>query len=348
MSSNFIAQPLVSEDGSPATDPTVVVRVFNKNELPNIQSQLTPYTMRTLEMIHQIHSPSEITYFLCQAIAFRGFHPNMPKCNTSPTVEPEKYEQSVFTKMYPAPRYLPFLGDECGVIISAERIGTVQPGKDGNIMEVVVEAMRHTTKLIRSDNTSAAGPSYEFVLPTSEDIMKHMTSIDAAKYPESAASAHGWRNSVNQCLTAGQGINFLSYGVPRDRNHRYILLERAFNGSIILGSGKCRAINDLKPKKARRTSIVQATPPPELPQALPQQMVFPPAPLPTHTLQDPQLSDQRWVYTALAETAPDTLSSVRQDPADGEQQAEVQRGRCIVDIEKDLMSGLAWYQNLIK
>ena len=63
---------------------------------------------------------------------------------------------------------------------------------------------------------------------------------------------------MNQCLTHGQGWNFLTFP-PTDgsKNKRHLLFERAFNESVVIGSGQCKAFNDMKPNKRRGQSLVR-------------------------------------------------------------------------------------------
>jgi hypothetical protein len=65
---------------------------------------------------------------------------------------------------------------------------------------------------------------------------------------------------VNQCLTHGQGWNFLTFA-PMDgtKNKRHLLFERAFNGSIVVGSGQCKSFNDMKPNRRRGPSPTKQT-----------------------------------------------------------------------------------------
>lgn len=54
---------------------------------------------------------------------------------------------------------------------------------------------------------------FKVLSPTSEDVMRKMSEKDEKKYPATELAACDWKSSAadNQCLTAGQGIKFLSY-----------------------------------------------------------------------------------------------------------------------------------------
>ena len=116
-------------------------------------------------------------------------------------------------------------------------------------MDDVVEGIRQMT-LPSSDGNG-------YLPPTTVTIQLFMSTLWPEKYDSNVADAKGWRNSVNQCLTHGQGINFLTYSVD-GKNKRHLLFERAFNGVCVLGSGQCKALNDMA--KAAKKS--QAPSPP--------------------------------------------------------------------------------------
>ena len=72
---------------------------------------------------------------------------------------------------------------------------------------------------------------------------------------------------MNQCLTHGQGWNFLTFApIDGTKNKRHLLFQRAYNGSYIVGSGQCKGLNDLKPKsravitRPRRPSRTPSSP----------------------------------------------------------------------------------------
>lgn len=133
-------------------------------------------------------------------------------------------------------------------------------------MNDVVEAIRQETQ----PNTSANNTYY--VPPPTIDIQKYMSLTWPEKYPEYVAETKGWNNSVNQGLTHGQAWNFLTYDPLEGKSKRHLLVERAFNGVCVLGSGQCKRLNDMKPKHsptnpraASRRHVIsqpQCSPPP--------------------------------------------------------------------------------------
>ena len=110
-------------------------------------------------------------------------------------------------------------------------------------MDDIIEAIRHKTTPAIVDGQTRWMP------PTTQDIQQFMSCTWPTKYRSDVADAKGWKNTVNQCLTHGQGWNFVTYVPQTGKNKRHCLVERAFNGVCILGSGVCKGLNDRKPKK---------------------------------------------------------------------------------------------------
>jgi hypothetical protein len=165
-----------------------------------------------------------------------------PVCNVRSTTSLEVYDMKSMIQKNPLPPLLPFLADTCATIIP-ESCDRHTPGA----MDDVIAAIRATTRLITPEN--------HFTAPTTIEIQEWLSSHRPEKYPASKENAAGWRNTVNQCLTHGQGWNFLTYPpVEGSKNKRHLLFERAFNGTYIVGSGQCKGLNDLKPKKRLRAS----------------------------------------------------------------------------------------------
>jgi len=160
-----------------------------------------------------------------------------------------------FTERSGLPHHLPFIGDDCAQIIPF----TASKPNHG-VMEDIIEAIRRTTTLQLNNETPVFYP------PTTGDIQSYLASRWPQKYPATYGVASGWRNTVNQCLTHGQGWNFLTFPpIDGTKNKRHLLFERAFNASYIVGSGQCKSLNDLKPKSkttVQRTRRPIATPPP--------------------------------------------------------------------------------------
>ena len=120
-------------------------------------------------------------------------------------------------------------------------------------MDDVVEAIRQTTTAVTTpDNTT------QWMPPATQDIQQYMSSTWPNKYRPDIADAKGWKNSVNQCLTHGQGWNFLTYVPQVGKNKRHFLVERAFNGVCVLGSGVCKGLNDRKPKRSPPKMVVHS------------------------------------------------------------------------------------------
>ena len=159
-----------------------------------------------------------------------------------------------FTDRNRLPHHLPFISDDYAQIIpfTASKL-------NHGVMEDIIEAIRRTTFLHLSGQTPVFFP------PTTGDIQSYLAMRWPEKYPATNGVASGWRNTVNQCLTHGQGWNFLTFPpIDGTKNKRHLLFERAFNGTYIVGSGQCKGLNDLKPKSKapiQRTRRPTTTPP---------------------------------------------------------------------------------------
>jgi hypothetical protein len=199
------------------------------------------YVLATLQMCYNLFGACPISHRICEEIMYQNNH-GMPtmNCYTRPTYDLYNYNMSSFTADSSLPSSFPFVGDHMATMFpdgsNHHAVGT---------MDDIVQAMRCTTRL------NQAGM---FEAPTTPDIQEYLSSTYPAKYPASTAVASGWRNSVNQCLTHGQGWNFLTYPpVEGSKNKRHFLFERAFNGQLIVGSGQCKGFND-KRRAADKTS----------------------------------------------------------------------------------------------
>jgi hypothetical protein len=181
-----------------------------------------------------------------------------PESLQKATIPLEEYSMKACTAANPIPCGLPFIGDFCSALIPD---GTKLPawsapachkGKGGSVMHDIIESIRQETK----PHTFEDGVYY--LPPTTTEIQKYMSVTWPEKYPQSVPDAKGWKNSVNQCLTHGQGWNFVTYDPLEGKNKRDLLVERAFNGVCVLGSGQCNGLNDKKPKTS--PTIGRATP----------------------------------------------------------------------------------------
>jgi hypothetical protein len=64
-----------------------------------------------------------------------------------------------------------------------------------------------------------------------------MSMLNPLSYLYTIPAATGWKNSVNQVFTAGQGIDFLAYDVEGSRNHQYMLLRELSIVLLLQGRG---------------------------------------------------------------------------------------------------------------
>lgn len=216
-----------------------------QDELPDITQYLTPYFLKTLEMLHTVHGTTDVIQNICLSLSYRNIYSTAYLSNTRSTITLEEYNMKHFTDSNPLPSRLPFIADHCSTVIPQ----TCDKHGHG-VMNDVVEAMRRTTHFITDENDI-----YAFIPPTTQDIQTFLSSQWPHKYPPARDVASGWRNTVNQCLTHGQGWNFLTFPpIDGSKNKRHLLFERAFNGSYIVGSGQCKGLNDMKPKYQNRTT----------------------------------------------------------------------------------------------
>jgi len=214
--------------------------------LPDITEYLSPYLLKTLEMLHKVHGSSNIIKKICLSLSYHNICSTAFFGNTRPTVTLENYNMKQFTDNNRLPSRLPFIADHCATVIPV----TCEKHNNRGVMHDIVEAMRQTTNLV----TDQCG-IYAFFPPTTLDIQTYLSSKWPEKYPPHKGVASGWRNTVNQCLTHGQGWNFLTFPpIDGTKNKRHLLFERAFNGSYIVGSGQCKGLNDLKPKFLNRST----------------------------------------------------------------------------------------------
>src|SRR5271167_4173712 len=171
----------------------------NMSNLPNITQLITPYMLKTLEMLHKVHGTSDVVRKICLSLSFHHTHSMAGLSHTRPTVSLEHYNMKHFTDTNPLPSRLPFVGDHCAAIIPN---ATYDNKHHTGVMDDIVEAMRQTT-FLTVDHTGV----YTFVPPTTQDIQNYLSIKYSDKYPRNKSVASGWRNTVNQCLTHGQGWN---------------------------------------------------------------------------------------------------------------------------------------------
>ena len=217
--------------------------VHDVSDLPDITPYLTPYLIRTLEMLHNVYGTSPVIKNICLSLSYHHTHSTACLSHTRPTTYLDDYQMKRYTDSNPLPSRLPFIPDHCATIIPS-----ACDKQNNGVMADIVEAMRRTTTL----HINQKG-DFVFFPPTTQAIQNYLSSVMPEKFPATKGVASGWRNTVNQCLTHGQGWNFLTFP-PMDgsKNKRHLLFERAFNGSYIVGSGQCKGLNDLKPKNNNR------------------------------------------------------------------------------------------------
>ena len=245
--------------------------VQDVSNLPNITQYLTPYLLRTLEMLHKVHGASPVIKNICLSLSYHHTHSTACLSHTRPTTNLEDYQMKRYTDTNPIPSHLPFIADHCATIIPS-----ACDKQNNGVMADIVEAMRRTTTL-----TVNQQGHFVFSPPTTQDIQNYLSCAMPEKFPPTKGVASGWRNTVNQCLTHGQGWNFLTFP-PTDgtKNKRHLLFERAFNGSYVVGSGQCKGFNDLKPKNnsrgnsprrvgAAKPTYTQSPTPPTTPESFP-------------------------------------------------------------------------------
>jgi hypothetical protein len=219
--------------------------------LPDITYGLSPFLLRTLETIHRIYGTNPITQGLSLSLSYHLTHSTRFLSNTRPTFDLHTYEMRYFTTDSYLPSTAPFAADHTATIIPT----SCEKFNEGTMTDIV-EAIRHTTR----PAFNPLSDEYAFFPPTTPEIQEYLSARWPEKYPASHGTAQGWRNTVNQCLTHGQGWNFLTFP-PTDgtKNKRHLLFERAFNGSVIVGSGQCKSFNDMKPNRRRRPSPTKPT-----------------------------------------------------------------------------------------
>lgn len=212
--------------------------------LPDLSSHINTYLFKTIKMLHEVYGTSPDIKELSLKASFVSV--NNP---TGAYLSLHDYKMSDFVNSNDLPSPFPYLSDRCATIIpsSTER----RHGTSG-IMEDLVEAIRYATHVERTISGELI-----FNPPSTAEIQTWMSTRWPDKYPVNKQVARGWRNSVNQCLTHGQGWNFITYspratGTENGKIKRHLLFERAFNGSYIVGSGQCKGLNDQKTKAPRK------------------------------------------------------------------------------------------------
>jgi hypothetical protein len=227
MSDLVLASPFAP---SSQNNSSPVKMVTEDHSLPDFTPKA--YVLTTLQTCYSLYGADPVIPRICEEVIYQNSYGMSTRhCYTRPTVDLYNYNMNLFTANSSLPASLPFVGDHMAAIVPEgshhHAVGT---------MDDIVQAMRCTTRV------NSTG---KFEAPTTPDIQEYLSSTYPAKYPASTAVASGWRNSVNQCLTHGQGWNFLTYPpVEGSKNKRHLLFERAFNGQLIVGSGQCKGFND--------------------------------------------------------------------------------------------------------
>jgi hypothetical protein len=152
----------------------------------------------------------------------------------------DNYNIAAIQRAVVLPNPLPFLPNSMAKEIPADALKKKR-GPGNSVMDDVVNAILQTTQ---------AGPSLPandgiiFHAPTSQNIQTYLSLVRPEKYPADTPMARGWRSTVNQCLTHGQGWNFLCLGpLPGEKHKRVMLFQRSFILEIVLGSGQCVALS---------------------------------------------------------------------------------------------------------
>lgn len=191
--------------------------------------QDTSYFKRTLKKLYTLYGRNLTTNRFCVALAYPQLYPEGRFASSIPAkIRAEEYNMNAIIRANQLPRPLPFVTDDRGIIIQRKVRDKLNPGDknllcESTMMALVVEAIRRTTKLAINGSGK-----YFFTHPTYNEILRRVPgSIDAFKH------------DVEECLSSGAGFNFLVYG---KNVKRYVLLERAFNGTIILSAAACREV----------------------------------------------------------------------------------------------------------
>jgi len=220
----------------------------------DISLDMTSYGIQTILTLHRIYGNTSTTKRLCLDVSRTQSALISAGTLNRPIFSLEEYSMKDIKALYHLPAIYPFLPDNCATKIPE---GTNLPERSDpdvyvagkSVMHDVVEAIRQRT--VPTPDYTGHYP------PSTTEIQGYMSANWPDKYPGTVAEAKGWKNSVNQCLTHGQGWNFITYDPVEGKNKRHLLLERAYNGVCILGSGQCKALNDKKKlKKQSSTSPV--------------------------------------------------------------------------------------------
>jgi len=221
------------------------------SKLSNIMDSLTPYHLRTLETIHRIYGTNSITEAYCFNLSYQRYNLQNNLSHTIPLFNITTYDMKLFTDTHPISSPTPFAPDHNAIILP-QVYTTVHDGA----MADIIEAIRYTTCIAVTSLPSEC----TFYPPTAADIQTWLSTKWPEKYPSTHETAQGWRNTVNQCLTHGQGWNFLTFpATDGSKTKRHLLFERAFNKSVIIGSGQCKALNDMKPTKQQKRLSVRCS-----------------------------------------------------------------------------------------
>lgn len=231
--------------------------------MEDIAPLMTPYLMQTLITLHRVYGSSSDIMAMCCELSLSQAASARAGATSAPVFPIGFYNMRERVDKNPIPSPRPFIPDfSAAVIPRSQKLPAWLPPstytRGRSVMDDVVEAMRQTTHLTRD------GDGY--LPPTTLNIQYYMANMWPDKYDGNVAEAKGWRNSVNQCLTHGQGINFLTYSVD-GKNKRHLLFERAFNGVCVLGSGQCKSLNDSA--KAAKKSQSPTLPIPTAPDVQP-------------------------------------------------------------------------------
>ena len=211
---------------------------------------VTPFQLQTLEHLTRAYSLTTSTPGLCLGISLDYLGPT-PTSGIPPTADYITYDIKTIMNDNPIPTVLPFLKDSLSTVIPEETLGKQVQGA----MLDAISAIRSSTSLIPDPHNPS---NFRFQPPNTQEVQNMMQFLWPEKYKPAAGEAKEWRNTVNQCLTHGQGWNFISYEDTDGggKLKRHILFERAYNGLCILGPGQCKALNDKrKASKSLRAAL---------------------------------------------------------------------------------------------
>ena len=218
----------------PPTEPGCIDLLERDGCLPNIRDKLSMFHMPTLETIERVYGKeSYLTPVLCLTASWNYAHnPD------GPTISLFDWDKEAIIAANPVPLSIPYLPDT-----QAKKIPRNITIRETPLMNDIVEAIRQNMYY----ESTFIGRFY-FEGPTTQVIQRWLSEEWPDVYPPGTKLATGWRNSVNQCITHGQGWNFVTYPIDSygDPVRRHVLFERAYNGTFILPAHLCRRLNALK------------------------------------------------------------------------------------------------------